>query len=522
MQLDGHRIGIVDRRGRVDRYERCNSERLYASGNVTAAGNAGGLIGENDLDVTQTYATGSVTGSGSVGGLVGFNSGGTNLRLIAIQTTGISSHNGVGNVGMSGVKGLTTAQFGNAANFDWNFGTTAGGGTGCTDGGYCWVIVDADGSLNNAGGAAGATRPMLLSEWSTTITNAHQLQLMALDLNANYTLANNINLGPALSNASDVWGPNGHAGFVSIGGNGTSAFNGTFNGNGNTISNLTINTASLDYVGLFGQIGGDGAVQNLGLSGGSVRGGLSVGALAGGNSGTVTSVYETAAVTGGDVSIVGGLAGSNFSGGTITQSYATGNVMAGVASSAGGLVGENFSSISQSHAAGTVTGGDNASAGGLVGVNFSIVSQSYATGAVTVGDVGSAGGLVGATGLLTVDGNEATNSITNSYATGPVTGGEFSIRRRSGGIQPHWHHHAVLCLRRGDGRRELDRRRTRRGQFHRRFDLKFLCDRRGVERRRQCPARRPGRRKRSGSDDRQFTGLRQRHVDRQPAAPEHQ
>ena len=83
----------------------------------------------------------------------------------------------------------------------------------------CWVIVDADGSLNNAGGAAGATRPMLLSEWSTTITNPHQLQLMALDLNANYTLANNINLGPSLSNASDVWGPNGCAGFVPIGGN---------------------------------------------------------------------------------------------------------------------------------------------------------------------------------------------------------------------------------------------------------------------------------------------------------------
>jgi hypothetical protein len=183
----------------------------------------------------------------------------------------------------------------------------------------------------------------------------------------------------------------------------------------------------LDYVGLFGQIGGDGVVQNLGLSGGSVRGGFIVGALAGGNSGTVTSVYETAAVTGGDLSIVGGLVGSNFTGGTITQSYATGNVMAGAASSAGGLVGENFSTISQSHATGTVTGGDNASAGGLVGVNFSIVSQSHATGAVTVGDVGSAGGLVGATGLLTVDGNEATNSLTNSYATGAVTAGQFSI-----------------------------------------------------------------------------------------------
>ena len=68
------------------------------------------------------------------------------------------------------------------------------------------------------GGAAGATRPMLLSEYSTNITNAHQLQLMELNPAASYTLANNIDLGPALANASDMWGPNGAAGFVPIAG----------------------------------------------------------------------------------------------------------------------------------------------------------------------------------------------------------------------------------------------------------------------------------------------------------------
>jgi len=35
----------------------------------------------------------------------------------------------------------------------------------------------------------GNTRPFLRSEYSTQITNAHQLQLMLLDLGANYTLA---------------------------------------------------------------------------------------------------------------------------------------------------------------------------------------------------------------------------------------------------------------------------------------------------------------------------------------------
>ena len=45
-----------------------------------------------------------------------------------------------------------------------------------------WVIIN------------GQTRPMLAMEYSTTITNAHQLQLMAVDPDQNYTLANNITL----------------------------------------------------------------------------------------------------------------------------------------------------------------------------------------------------------------------------------------------------------------------------------------------------------------------------------------
>jgi filamentous hemagglutinin family protein len=207
----------------------------YATGNVTAPAYVGGLIGWTaGGSVSQTYATGAVAAKGNFGGLVGYDS---STKITSSYwdtgTSGVGSQNGVGNVANApGVIGLTTTQFGNTANFvGWHFGTTPGGPS-CSDEGACWVIVDSDGSLNNANGAAGATRPMLLSEWSTTITNAHQLQLMALNLSANYTLANIITLGPALSNASDVWGPNGGAGLVPIGGNGTSAFNGTFNGNG--------------------------------------------------------------------------------------------------------------------------------------------------------------------------------------------------------------------------------------------------------------------------------------------------
>ena len=55
-----------------------------------------------------------------------------------------------------------------------------------------WVLVDTDGSLNNASGAAGATMPMLAAEYSTTIQNPHQLQLMAMNTAGSYTLGRSI------------------------------------------------------------------------------------------------------------------------------------------------------------------------------------------------------------------------------------------------------------------------------------------------------------------------------------------
>lgn len=353
----------------------------------------------------------------------------------------------------SGVTGLTTSQFSNASNFvGWNFGTVPNA-AGCTAGtAACWVIVDADGSLNNAGAAAGATRPFLLSEYSTTITNAHQLQLMALNPGATYTLANNIDLGPALANASDLWGPNGTAGFVPIG-NLTTNFTGTFNGQGNTISNLVINSPANYSVGLFGWVGASGAIANVGLIGGSVSGGTGsagglvgfnygivsksyatdtvsgsnssqwVGGLVGYNDGTVSQSYATGAVSGSyNFNLVGGLVGLND--GTVSQSYATGAVSSSYYS-VGGLVGLNYGTISQSYATGTVSGGNSSyGTGGLVGWNSFAgnVVQSYATGAVNGGSNSSAGGLVG---------NNSGGSIATSYATGAV---EVGANSTAGGL----------------------------------------------------------------------------------------
>jgi filamentous hemagglutinin family protein len=433
----------------------------YATGGVTWFGSisggygAGGLVGESTGgSISETYATGAVTNIGNAGGLIGYLSGGTvTSSYWDTDTTGMDVSHGLGGSsgGTFGASGLSTADFGNKANFSgWNFGTTPGGPS-CSTGGACWVIVDTDGSFNNANGASGATRPMLLSEWSTNITDGHQLQLMGLDLTANYTLAETMNISGVLSNASNVWGPNGAASFVPIGTLGNN-FSGSFNGAGFTISGLSIapTDPALSNIGLFGTIGPGGVVENLTLTGVSIAAdpnisgpGQFVGTLAGQNAGTISDVNVGGSINGGSILegvIAGGLVGQNglfgpiTAGGTITDSQSSVNVTlgAGCAGScssgenlAGGLVGLNPATISGSNASGTIIIGANAAAGGLVGQNgnFDInnnplagasIADSYATGTVSSAGINvELGGLVGQ--------NDSLSVIANSQAYGAVT-----------------------------------------------------------------------------------------------------
>ena len=180
------------------------------------------------------------------------------------------------------------------------------------------MIVDTDGSLNNAT-SAGGTYPILLSEYSTTITNAHQLQLMELNLGAAYTLSGNINA--AGTAGGDVWGAQG---FIPVGSDAT-PFHGSLNGNGGTINSLTINSPSEDFVGLFGDMG-PGVVDNLNLTNVSVTGQAEVGGIAGLLAGTVMNSSTTGSVNGVDAT-AGGLVGYNA--GTISNSYSTAGVSSG-------------------------------------------------------------------------------------------------------------------------------------------------------------------------------------------------
>src|SRR5689334_18900442 len=76
------------------------------------------------------------------------------------------------------------------------------------------------------------------------------------------------------------------------------AFTGTFDGNGHTITGLTITRPNWDYVGLFGATNG-AVLERVGLEGVQVQGATGVGALVGGATDTVVrESYATGTVSG--------------------------------------------------------------------------------------------------------------------------------------------------------------------------------------------------------------------------------
>ncbi len=238
----------------------------------------------------------------------------------------------------------------------------------------------------------------------------HEVQLMHLSNPANETaawLATACNGGQCNFKLVDNLNMSGVTLNGPIGTGAANQFHSNFDGNGKTISNLTINSPADDDIGLFGDIGTGAEINNVSLINVNINGNERVGGLVGTNDGSITNSSVAGVVTA-DGS-VGGLAGEN--GGDITNSYATGAVE-GAADGVGGLVGDNDGDITNSYATGEVTGLVGEDTGGLVGENSGIANivKSYSTGMVDGND--NVGGLVGY--------NDGT--IEDSYATGVVTG----------------------------------------------------------------------------------------------------
>ncbi|WP_168371012.1 InlB B-repeat-containing protein [Sporolactobacillus laevolacticus] len=204
-----------------------------------------------------------------------------------------------------------------------------------------------------AGGTGTAEDPWI-------IATPQQLDNVRNDLSAHYQLVNDIDLSSYVSSGGA--GYHGGAGWEPIG-NDLTSFTGTFDGQGHKIIGLQINRPSSNFIGLFGDVGLGGKVENIGIEGGSVSGNMHTGGLTGANDGgSIVNSYSSCIVYGDRGT--GDLVGRNL--GNITNSYTTGDVNG--RDGAGGLVGFGYGgSINNTYATGRVNG--TSSVGSLVGIN---------------------------------------------------------------------------------------------------------------------------------------------------------
>ena len=382
--------------GLVGRSTNINISNSYTDAYVSGNNEVGGLVGiNNGGNITYTYATGAVNGSVDVGGLVGSNSGTVDYSYYDSQTTGQDDDTG---------KGVpkTTAEMKQQVTFvGWDFTAT-------------WAIIEHETYPylqwqqmaepgNFAGGAGTVEDPY-------QIATADQLNNVRNYLHGHFIMVNDIDL--------TVYGAShdGGKGWLPIGdvtNSPDNTFQGSFNGNGYTISNLYINRPDEDRIGLFGYVI-EADITGVKLLGVNVRGNERVGGLVGRiHSGTISDSSVTGTVDGNN--FVGGLVGE-LENSNISKSCAMGTVIGRNYNSSyiGGLVGYSINSnITESYATGnSTTGNSGFDVGGLVGrIHSGTISDSYATGAVH--GCGHVGGFVGAIWAGT---------ITNNYATGAVNG----------------------------------------------------------------------------------------------------
>ena len=194
-----------------------------------------------------------------------------------------------------------------------------------------------------------------------------------------------------------------------------SSYTGTFDGQGYTISGLYFNNPTSSYVGLFGSIGANGKISNVGVLDSYFQFSELGGGVCGVNYGTVRDCKNTGSVRG--LAAIGGVCGLNEKGGIIENSFNEGTV-SGTGDNVqqvGGVCGYNNGTIKSCYNTASVSGtGDKL--GGMCGDNSGTITNCFNEGTVS--------------GRCYVGGVCGINSegvITNCFNKGTVSGADFSV-----------------------------------------------------------------------------------------------
>ena len=189
-----------------------------------------------------------------------------------------------------------------------------------------------------------------------------------------------------------------------------SPYTGTFDGQGYTISGLYFNNPTSSYVGLFGSIGANGKISNVGVLDSYFQFSEFGGGVCGVNYGTVRDCKNTGSVRG--LAAIGGVCGLNEKGGIIENSFNEGTV-SGTGDNVqqvGGVCGYNNGTIKSCYNTASVSGQN--SVGGVCGLNSrGIITNCFNEGTVS-----------GQTFVGGVCGNGCGVTTTNCFNGGIVSG----------------------------------------------------------------------------------------------------
>lgn len=171
-------------------------------------------------------------------------------------------------------------------------------------------------------------------------------------------------------------------------GSANNTYTGTFDGKGYTISGLYFDHPDADYyVGLFGCIGADGKISNVGVLDSYFQFGAQGGGVCGVNYGELQNCSNSSTVIGNKYEGTGGVCGDNGDNnnkGTVRNCKNTGSVRG--SAPLGGVCGNNYGTIKNSFNEGTVSvtvtsGG----VGGVCGINrhYGRIESCYNTASVS-------------------------------------------------------------------------------------------------------------------------------------------
>ena len=162
-----------------------------------------------------------------------------------------------------------------------------------------------------------------------------------------------------------------------------SSYTGTFDGQGYTISGLYFNNPTSSYAGLFGSIGANGKISNVGVLDSYFQFREFGGGVCGVNYGTVRDCKNTGSVRG--LAAIGGVCGLNEKGGIIENSFNEGTV-SGTGDNVqqvGGVCGYNNGTIKSCYNTASVSGQN--SVGGVCGNGCGVTTTNCFNGGIVSG-----------------------------------------------------------------------------------------------------------------------------------------